>query len=257
MNKQYEIEAVKRHHNLFFGNSPVRIVEDEEGNPWWVAQDVCEILGIQWKGTQSLAGLDKDEYGKTGLANATGHLRDTLVISESGLYTLTIRSHKPQAKPFRKWVTQEVLPSIRKTGGYAHPAAEHIAPPAESRLLLQMAEGVAKTMESMGRVMERFDQRLDRLEAGQTTPGKLSGRLPNAACQVGAFVAARCREAGNGTSRKVPLYREYVAWCDEAGEAPYVYGVFFRALYQAVPCRSVEVRLPGGKRANMVRGMEA
>lgn len=84
-----------------------------DGEPWFVAKDVCDILGIQ-NVTQSMQQLEDFErsmfnIGRQGEAN---------IISESGFYTLVLRSRKPIAKPFRLWVTQEVLPQIRKTGGY-------------------------------------------------------------------------------------------------------------------------------------------
>ena len=84
-----------------------------DGEPWFVAKDVCDILGVQ-NVTQSMQQLEDFErsmfnIGRQGEAN---------IISESGFYTLVLRSRKPIAKPFRLWVTQEVLPQIRKTGGY-------------------------------------------------------------------------------------------------------------------------------------------
>ena len=84
-----------------------------DGEPWFVAKDVCDILGVQ-NVTQSMQQLEDFErsmfnIGRQGNAN---------IISESGFYALVLRSRKPIAKPFRLWVTQEVLPQIRKTGGY-------------------------------------------------------------------------------------------------------------------------------------------
>lgn len=83
--------------------------------PWWVAKDVCDILEIQ-NVTQALQNLDEDErsmfnIGRQGAVN---------IVNESGLYSLVIQSRKPEAKKFKKWITSEVLPSIRKTGSYQH-----------------------------------------------------------------------------------------------------------------------------------------
>lgn len=83
-------------------------------SPWFLAKDICSILGLK-NPTVSLQALDIDEVTKLNLGSLQG---DTNFVSESGLYTLIIRSRKPIAKPFRKWVTQEVLPQIRLTGGY-------------------------------------------------------------------------------------------------------------------------------------------
>ncbi len=88
-----------------------------EGEPWFVAKDVCDVLDL---GTEQVRRLDEDEKGLRKVQTLGGQ-QD--IISESGLYTLIIRSNKPQAKPFRKWVTAEVLPSIRKTGAYALPGS--------------------------------------------------------------------------------------------------------------------------------------
>ena len=88
----------------------------QNGEPWFVAKDVCEALEIQ-NVTQALDRLDDDErsmfnIGRQGEAN---------VINEPGLYTLILGSRKPEAKAFKRWVTHEVLPAIRKTGRYAAP----------------------------------------------------------------------------------------------------------------------------------------
>lgn len=103
-----------------FMTSGVRTIVDENSNPWFVGRDVCDVLDIGWNGATTLAFLDSDELMVWKIPTIKGE-KETFVISESGLYTLAIRSNKPQAKPFRKWVTAEVLPSIRKTGGYEIP----------------------------------------------------------------------------------------------------------------------------------------
>lgn len=104
-----------------FNNQSVRVVS-VEGDPWFVAQDVCRILTISNIG-DALSRLDDDEKGElTGesLIGLTDDLNTVRLstISESGLYSLTLSSRKPQAKPFKRWVTHEVLPAIRKTGKY-------------------------------------------------------------------------------------------------------------------------------------------
>lgn len=88
-----------------------------DGEPWWVLKDVCEVLEIS-NPTMTASRLDSDEVTKFNLGGLSG---ETNVINESGLYNVILRSDKPQAKPFRKWVTGEVLPAIRKHGGYLTP----------------------------------------------------------------------------------------------------------------------------------------
>lgn len=86
------------------------------GEPWFVLRDVCEVLGL---GNSRMVAdrLDEDEKGVSQI-DTLGGVQNVTIISESGLYNVILRSDKPEAKPFRKWVTAVVLPSIRKNGGY-------------------------------------------------------------------------------------------------------------------------------------------
>lgn len=102
-----------------YQDKQVRTVE-KDGEPWWVLKDVCEVLEISHiKDTADR--LEKDEVGQTEVIDSLGRKQKTTIINESGLYNVILRSDKPQAKPFRKWVTSEVLPAIRKHGGYLTP----------------------------------------------------------------------------------------------------------------------------------------
>ncbi len=104
-----------------FENHPARVIMDESDNPWWVAKEVCDILGLT-NPREAVSGLDDDERGSVRISDGTspkGGNPNVNVINESGLYALIFRSNKPQARVFRKWVTAEVLPAIRKTGSYA------------------------------------------------------------------------------------------------------------------------------------------
>ncbi|MCU5656436.1 phage antirepressor [Bacillus mycoides] len=83
---------------------------------WFVAQDVCDVLGIN-KQRDAYSRLDEDERGSV-VVDTLGGKQNVNAINESGLYSLILRSRKPQAKAFKKWVTGEVLPSIRKHGAY-------------------------------------------------------------------------------------------------------------------------------------------
>ena len=102
-----------------YKSSEVRTVE-LNGEPWFVLKDVCAVLGIS-NHKMTAQRLDADEVSLTDLTDSMGRQQETTVINESGLYNVILRSDKPEAKPFRKWVTSEVLPSIRKTGGYRMP----------------------------------------------------------------------------------------------------------------------------------------
>ena len=85
--------------------------------PWFVAKDVCDVLGII-NSKQAVASLDDDEVYKTYLTDSLGRKQITNIISESGLYALILRSNKPHARTFRKWMTSEVIPTIMKKGYY-------------------------------------------------------------------------------------------------------------------------------------------
>ena len=99
-----------------FDGSDVRVVlVDDE--PWFVASDVCKVLGIQNVGN-ALARLDELSIRQADVENARGQMRKTKIVNEPGLYELVLRSDKPQARKFTRWVTREVLPQIRKTGKY-------------------------------------------------------------------------------------------------------------------------------------------
>lgn len=89
-------------------------VISQDGEPWFVAKDVCEALGVDTSHVRR--GLDDDEVAT--LPNRQGKGAAPLIVSEAGLYALILKSRKPEAKSFKRWVTHEVLPSIRETGGY-------------------------------------------------------------------------------------------------------------------------------------------
>ena len=89
---------------------------DIEGEAWFVASEVCKLLDIK-NTSDAVSRLDDDEKGVSVLPTPSGD-QEKLIVSESGLYALVFRSKKPSAKKFRKWVTKEVIPAIRKNGAY-------------------------------------------------------------------------------------------------------------------------------------------
>lgn len=101
-----------------YHNSEIRVIE-KDGEPWWILADVCKILELS-NPSRVAERLDDDEKANFELGLSGGA---TNIINESGLYSVILRSDKPQAKPFKRWVTHEVLPSIRKTGSYTTPQA--------------------------------------------------------------------------------------------------------------------------------------
>lgn len=98
-----------------YESSEIRTIQ-KDGEPWWVLSDVCKVLELS--SPHKVADrLEADEKGRN-LIPTLGGVQEMTTINESGLYAVILRSDKPQAKPFRKWVTNEVLPSIRKHGAY-------------------------------------------------------------------------------------------------------------------------------------------
>lgn len=98
----------------------VRVIE-HKGEPWFVARDVCAVLGTETRDLPDI--LEHDEQRPIvdiihTLNDSTGLRRDSRIISEPGLYSLVLRSRKPEAKAFKRWIVHEVIPSIRRTGGY-------------------------------------------------------------------------------------------------------------------------------------------
>lgn len=96
-----------------FKGAALRTLTDENGEPWFIAKDVCDILGHS-NVSMALDRLDDDERSKSNL----GRQGETNIVTEAGLYSLVLGSRKPEAHEFKRWVTHEVLPQIRKTGGY-------------------------------------------------------------------------------------------------------------------------------------------
>lgn len=88
-----------------YGFAALRVIE-KDGNPWFVASEVCGVLGLT-NTTVAIQRLDEDEVTKLNLGGQAG---DTNIINESGLYSIVLTSRKPEAKRFKKWVTSEVLP---------------------------------------------------------------------------------------------------------------------------------------------------
>lgn len=109
-----------------YSGAEVRTVR-KDGAPWFVLKDVCGVLGVG-NVSDVYARLDTDEKG-VGQIDTLGGRQSMNIISESGLYNVILRSDKPEAKPFRKWVTAEVLPAIRRSGGYI--AGQNDLSPAE------------------------------------------------------------------------------------------------------------------------------
>lgn len=128
-----------------FESHALRVDLDAAGQPWFVAADVCAALDLP-ETHKAIARLDDDEKGRNSIPTLGGP-QEMSVVNESGLYNLVLGSRKPEAKRFKRWITHEVLPSIRKTGSYASATSVAALPsPTQDRVLslLLIGEAVAK-----------------------------------------------------------------------------------------------------------------
>lgn len=130
----------------------MQMIKDE---PWFAAKDVCELLGLD-NSRQAVSRLDDDEKGVIN-SDTLGGKQELTFVNESGMYALIFQSRKPQARAFRKWVTGEVLPSLRKYGYYVAPGAQ---------LTDEQREELERVM--MGR-MRRYLSRRDYIQVARST----------------------------------------------------------------------------------------
>jgi len=156
----------------------------ETGEPWFVARDVCEILDIQ-NPSDAVTRLDDDQYEQVAAALVSTEARPQdrmLILSESGLYQLILGSRKPVTRPFRRWVTDCVLPSIRKTGAYA---VEPSGPPVPTTFAeaLELAAKQARDLEETNARLEAAQPKVEAFEELMATDGTFS--LAQAAQLVG------------------------------------------------------------------------
>lgn len=126
-----------------YNDHEVRTVE-RDGEPWWVLADVCNALGLS-QPSRVASRLDEDEKGVTK-THTPGGEQELTIINEPGLYTVILRSNKPEAKPFKRWITHDVLPAIRKTGQYA-------------------TDGQASTVEQLAQEVRKLGEKIDAMAA--------------------------------------------------------------------------------------------
>lgn len=142
-----------------FNDIPLRTLTDENGDPWFVAKDVCNILSLE-NNRKATAELDSDEKNTVTISDGIPGNPNKTIINEPGLYKLIMRSRKPEAKGFQRWVTHEVLPAIRKTGSYIS-TSETDSDEAIMAKALLIAQ---KTIERNARQLRVKDKRIMELE---------------------------------------------------------------------------------------------
>ena len=236
----------------------VRVVM-RDGEPWFVAKDVCECLDLA-NSRDAVSRLDDDEKG-VGKADTLGGSQDMMLISESGLYTLVMRSNKPDAKVFRKWVTSEVLPSIRKTGGYGIRTVDDMIndPDTAIRLLTQLK---ILRLQNDQLAMERDEAIRTRAMIGSrreaTAMAMATASAKSRECAKLTTENAELKDAvGRGTNwRTVAMMR--AEWIRDFGHAPDWHKLKkFSADFpkEMKPVRDVEVKVAlsnGSERVNLL-----
>lgn len=200
---------VKKFSSSEFGQ--LRVVKDEGGEPWFVARDVCTSLEIK-NMSDAVGKLDVDEKG-VALTDTPGGKQKTTIVSESGLYALIMRSRKPEAHKFQRWVTHEVLPSIRRDGGYMTVPENETPEQTMARALLIANEALKK---KEARISELEPKALFAETVSASNSTCLVGELAKMICQNGHSIGQNrlfewLRENGylgkSGCNRNVPTQR--------------------------------------------------
>ena len=136
---------------FIYHDHQVRIVE-RDGMPWFVATDLARVL--EYRDSANLVrGLDEED-ARTHIVSTSAGPREALVVSEGGLYTILVRARTERARPFRRWVTHEVLPQIRKTGAYAMDRAPQLPKSPDQLVLEAMQILTARVEESTAKIAE-------------------------------------------------------------------------------------------------------
>lgn len=206
-----------------FKGSSLRTLTDEAGEPWFVAKDVCDILGMS-NPSMVVTALDKDEVAqidpKDYLGSENRSNQAVNIVSEPGLYKLIMRSRKPEAKEFQRWVTHEVLPQIRKTGGYI-PTSESDS---DEDIMARAVLVAQKTIERKNQQLQAKDAQIKVLEPkarfadavaasdGTCLVGELAKMLRQNGMDIGQNRLFRLLQADgylgkSGSNRNVPTQR--------------------------------------------------
>lgn len=185
--------------NYDFRGNNVRILTDQDNAPWFIAKDICDVLGTETRDISKI--LDDDEFSNVDSIHiAQNGGRAPLIVSESGFYKLVMRSRKPVAKEFQRWVTRDVLPSIRKHGAYMTPDTirEALADPdtlimLATRLKEETEERVAaqervRVLEPKARAYEDFCEAPDLLTVRDAAAQLTTAGLPIRECELRAWM---------------------------------------------------------------------
>lgn len=202
-----------------FRGASLRTLTDEAGEPWFVLKDCMSILDLG-NPTETVKMFDDDEFSTTEVIDSIGRRQQAYIISEPGLYRLVMRSRKPEAKEFQRWVTHEVLPQIRKTGGYI-PTSESDS---DEDIMARAVLVARKTIERKNQQIASQQSRIVELEPkarfadavaasdGTCLVGELAKMLRQNGMDIGQNRLFRLLQADgylgkSGSNRNVPTQR--------------------------------------------------
>ncbi|MBA3005749.1 MAG: hypothetical protein FP810_03995 [Desulfocapsa sp.] len=243
MNNETNQQVQPIHHNMFFEDQPVRMILDEHGVTWFVARDICDILGLE-NVTKALYGIPENHLTLLQVRSG-GQNREMNAVDESGLYRLVLRSDKPQAEPFMEWVTSEILPSIRKTGSYTMPGAQFAGLPMEAMVSQLVALVVPAVLKQVLPMVGKFENQLEQTRADFSYYSSVSG-----------FYHYFCQDGGqNVVVLKDKLYDVYRQYCEIGGGTPFTKSYFCGQLYRAVTGCSATTVTVDGRRIPAIRGL--
>lgn len=220
-----------------FEDHAVRVIT-RDGEPWFVAADVCRVLGIV-NNRDAIASLDDDEkdmvnMNTVGLTDGARGNPNAAIISESGYYTIAFRSDKPEAKRFRKWVTSVVLPAIRRTGAYVHPqAGATTAGPAGLDDMSLREAGHWLSMVREARLLKGRNAALSIWDRSPLPPIDAEAAVAaEEAHDIAAFLMECCHITGRHTDRVLAadLYAAFCQWCEAQGQPALPARAFFLRL---------------------------
>ena len=218
-----------------FDSALLRVIVDESGDPWFVAKDVALALGYQWNGFKNVQHVPEEWRRVESVSTLRRGEQESWFLSEQGLYFFLGRSDKPGALPFQKWLAGEVLPSIRKTGGYTLPASgAREALPENTRQphMPHMPEMLA-LRPAMRQRLWRDALQTARLDEGDSTAAmawfrilcRMVAATPPAPFpardRVAQFVAECCQRAEGSRVSAAELYAAFVRWHrGKSGDTP-------------------------------------
>ena len=212
-----------------FEDSLVRSRLDENGEPWFVAKDVCRVLEIA-NHRDAVAQLDEDEKDGVGISDAIGREQETTIISESGLYALVFRSRKPQAREFSRWVRKEVLPALRRKGHYEVPGRSGSRPvdlnPAALRLRPALRERILGSAMQCARLMGASSMaEVESIfcrccELVTSTPEQALLPADKEAGLIRDFVRECCRNSKGAKTTAGAVYDHFRVWWNQRSKEP-------------------------------------